>query len=761
MRRGPVVAVVSTTVALALLAPMPEVAQAASSGQFRAVTTAGITDSSWDSIDIGDLDGDGRDDLVGYDSNGDQFSVRYQLEDGSLGAEVPLVSNTGVRSSIEVGDVIGDADPDLVIGLGGAIRIYESDGAGGVVLADTLSSTVAEVVRIADLDGDGRNDLAAVGWSEDYVTVHLRRPEGGWGAPQNWPVTMYGYNHFVTGDLNGDGAEDLVTMSGQGGSPRVHVLYQTSPGAFGAAAPVLPGTGVPGSPTGDVAGVTAGDVTGDGIDDLAVGWDAPLDGYGLAVFPGGLAGLGEPRHYDVPFGPGDGAALDVDGDGVNELVVQGPGLLVFAQDGAGGLLPPTTYTGASPGFTFDGFDTGDLDGDGQPDVATGSSGSGVRVYYHRAPDLPPTAGEVDRTTTRGANVAVPLVGADAGGDPITFAVDPPGPSNGTLTGTAPNLTYRPTAGFVGDDSFTYTVRDDRGGAAIGTVVVHVLPVVPSRPVAVTGTATDGTADLEWDLPADDGGSPLTAISVRRDGAVLAELAADAESFHDAGLVDATTYRYDVVAHNAVGASSPSAPIDLTPRRRSFPHRRFADVARAAWYADALDWAAYHEMLGAAPGRPFRPNGPVRRSRVVQSLWQLAGRPASVSTYGFVDVPDGAPYQGALDWAIEQDLVRAFPGARFRPNQTVTRGQAVMWSWEALGAPAEPRPHGYSDVPSTFDPAVNWAHAHDLLSGYPDGRFGTTNTLRRKHLFAMLHATAGTAGAWSAWGSEPYPPAAWF
>src|SRR5690606_2298079 len=107
MRRGPVVAVVSTTVALALLAPMPEVAQAASSGQFRAVTTAGITDSSWDSIDIGDLDGDGRDDLVGYDSNGDQFSVRYQLEDGSLGAEVPLVSNTGVRSSIEVGDVIG------------------------------------------------------------------------------------------------------------------------------------------------------------------------------------------------------------------------------------------------------------------------------------------------------------------------------------------------------------------------------------------------------------------------------------------------------------------------------------------------------------------------------------------------------------------------------------------------------------------------------------------------------------------------------
>ena len=46
------------------------------------------------------------------------------------------------------------------------------------------------------------------------------------------------------------------------------------------------------------------------------------------------------------------------------------------------------------------------------------------------------------------------------------------------------VTYRPTEGFDGTDSFTYTIDDDHGGQATGTVTVTVLP---NAGVVVDGT----------------------------------------------------------------------------------------------------------------------------------------------------------------------------------------------------------------------------------------------------------------------------------
>ncbi len=62
--------------------------------------------------------------------------------------------------------------------------------------------------------------------------------------------------------------------------------------------------------------------------------------------------------------------------------------------------------------------------------------------------------------TAGAPVAVTLTATDPDGDPVTFALASQFPPlHGTLTGTAPNLTYTPAPGFVGLDQFGYTVSD--------------------------------------------------------------------------------------------------------------------------------------------------------------------------------------------------------------------------------------------------------------------------------------------------------------
>jgi hypothetical protein len=80
----------------------------------------------------------------------------------------------------------------------------------------------------------------------------------------------------------------------------------------------------------------------------------------------------------------------------------------------------------------------------------------------------------DQTVTTRAEVPAPIAldATDPYGGPLTFALG--SPAHGTLSGTGPNVTYTPDAGFVGDDSFTYTATDQNGHAAGGTVSIHVV-----------------------------------------------------------------------------------------------------------------------------------------------------------------------------------------------------------------------------------------------------------------------------------------------
>ena len=86
------------------------------------------------------------------------------------------------------------------------------------------------------------------------------------------------------------------------------------------------------------------------------------------------------------------------------------------------------------------------------------------------------------TTAVSTPVAVTLGATDADGNPLTYAVVS-GVGHGVLSGNAPNLSYTPTAGYVGADSFTFKANDGFGDSAIGTVTIDVGAVGNRRPVA--------------------------------------------------------------------------------------------------------------------------------------------------------------------------------------------------------------------------------------------------------------------------------------
>ena len=76
------------------------------------------------------------------------------------------------------------------------------------------------------------------------------------------------------------------------------------------------------------------------------------------------------------------------------------------------------------------------------------------------------------TTVEGTPVSITLAGSDPEGDALSFEVVTQ-PANGTLSGTAPALTYTPAPNSVGADSFTFTVNDGTTDSAAATVSLTV------------------------------------------------------------------------------------------------------------------------------------------------------------------------------------------------------------------------------------------------------------------------------------------------
>jgi VCBS repeat-containing protein len=87
-------------------------------------------------------------------------------------------------------------------------------------------------------------------------------------------------------------------------------------------------------------------------------------------------------------------------------------------------------------------------------------------------------------------VAVTLAATDVDGDALTYAVVS-GPAHGTLSGTAPNLTYTPAADYSGPDSFTFTASDWLVTSPAAAVTINVT-AVNDPPVANAGPDQTGT-----------------------------------------------------------------------------------------------------------------------------------------------------------------------------------------------------------------------------------------------------------------------------
>ncbi|MFM8880598.1 MAG: tandem-95 repeat protein, partial [Verrucomicrobiota bacterium] len=112
--------------------------------------------------------------------------------------------------------------------------------------------------------------------------------------------------------------------------------------------------------------------------------------------------------------------------------------------------------------------------------------------------------------------AVTLTGTGTG--TLTFSVATQ-PTKGVLTGTAPNLSYKPNANANGADSFTFTATDSAGVSAPATVSITIT-AVNDAPVAII-PVVDTLAGVNWISRSASGSRAWQAIAASANGSKLA------------------------------------------------------------------------------------------------------------------------------------------------------------------------------------------------------------------------------------------------
>ena len=185
-------------------------------------------------------------------------------------------------------------------------------------------------------------------------------------------------------------------------------------------------------------------------DSFATGQDTPL----MVAAPGVLANDSDP-----------------DGDALTAVLATGPadGSVTLGPDGSFLYIPVSGFSGTD-GFTYRAND-GTLD----------SSLATVTITVN-AVNHPPVAVDGSVTTNEDTAAPVSLSASDPDGDPLTYAVLT-GPSHGTLSGTAPDLTYTPAPNYNGPDAFTFTANDGSMDSNVATVSITVV-AVPDYKVSV-------------------------------------------------------------------------------------------------------------------------------------------------------------------------------------------------------------------------------------------------------------------------------------
>ncbi len=362
-------------------------------------------------VTLSDLDGDGKPDMIVTNVYGSVSVFQNNSSNGmpSFAAKVDRVTGSYYAYSITAGDLDGDGKPDLIAaGINpDNISIFRNKSTpGNISFSDSIPLPVGHGPRsasIGDLDGDGKPDLVVADIYNNSLTIFRNTSTPGnisFGPGKDLGTGQYPAE-VVIADLNGDGKADLaVANSGSFSVPSntISVFKNTSIGStisFDNKVDLQAGT--------NPLAIAAGDLDGDGKPELAV---ANSDNASVSVFPNNSTGSDISFSSSINYAsgniPNDVAIGDLDGDGKPDLAVANLNagtISVYKNTSATGAVSFNAKIDYGPLSGVRSITIGDLDGDGRPELtAADGSYKAVTVLKNKINDLSPVITASGATT---------------------------------------------------------------------------------------------------------------------------------------------------------------------------------------------------------------------------------------------------------------------------------------------------------------------------------------------------------------------------
>jgi len=437
------------------------------------------TGSGPEAVAIGDINSDGRNDVVMttsyyFDPENDyKLFVFLQNALGILDPPVKYDTSgdyTTRPATVAIGDVNNDGMADVVVGNSGLnIEVFLQNGLGGLDPSQKYVTVDSDKIRIGDFNNDGLLDVVGIGWGTNTASVFLQNIGGNFNSPDIYSVTHGGWDDLDIGDINNDGLTDIVVMSGQDVYPNVGALTQTAAGTFNSA--------VFYDVAGNVlsSGVGVGDVNGDGLKDVVVTYGGNRPDSKIGIFLQNATGTLDPaisyNSYDIPE-PVEIA--DVNRDGRQDILVAHGGWMalgVYLQSAGGTLaseeLYPLPYASH---YNPHGLAVGDVNGDDKNDIVIADYNNGLDVLYNQE--------GIPRISVSPASIdfgSIPMTGTSVQTVSITNI------GNGDLAVT--------TVTLIGVDRMQYGIQNDNcSGTTLGPNDSCTLEVIFSPTTVGTKTA---------------------------------------------------------------------------------------------------------------------------------------------------------------------------------------------------------------------------------------------------------------------------------
>jgi hypothetical protein len=329
-----------------------------------------------------DLDGDGKPDLIVANGDSNTVTIYHNNSSPGTIAFTEVASFTmganGYPIGVAAGDLDGDGKPDIVISnyYTQTLSFYRNASSPGNIVMDSVlslpSGNYILGASIADLNGDGKPEVIVACQGSNLISVYTNSSTLGHIAFSNETSILApsGGSPFkvVVADLDGDGKPDLAAANSYAGTVSVYLNTTPTGGVISFAGDVDFATG------NFPEGVAIGDIDGDGKPDLVVAnnTDNTLSLLRNTSTVGNLS-FAPQVTVNSGYSAYDLVIADLDGDGKPDIAVDDQynnTVSVHRNISTPGTIAISPNVDYNTGNIPYSITTADFDGDGKPDLAT-------------------------------------------------------------------------------------------------------------------------------------------------------------------------------------------------------------------------------------------------------------------------------------------------------------------------------------------------------------------------------------------------------